>query len=148
MSVLTDLIGPNLFPNQFTGVVRMVNHWLAMHVQGSIKACISNHPEKDIEVARLAAKTFANLHHILYEEHPLEFDRPVLTIMKDRSSGNWYPTELHPDKVSILTHCKFLDIGGTQNEAIQLTKAIALGTHRDFIPSIGISLDTTEPLAN
>ena len=132
--------------NQFTGVLRLVDHWLAVHVQGSCKACISKHPEEDIKVAQVAAKTFADSHHIPYEENILEMDRPLMTVLK--IDADWYPAEFHPDKISLLTHYGNVKLGGTQSEAINMAQAIASRKKRDCIPSIGISMENKTPLTD
>lgn len=126
--------------SEFAGVVRLVDHYLAIHVEGREKACISKHPEVDIKVAALSAKTFATAKGIRYEEDLFELDRPIITILKDVDS-KWYPLELHPDKMILVTKFGPLVLGGTKEEATHMAKLIALAKKTDCVPSIGESLE-------
>lgn len=123
---------------EYTCVLRLVNHFLAVHVKGQNKTFISKHPERDFKVAQLAALTFANSHNIpvdlvLKDPHPA-----LLTVLKH--GNNWYPAEIHADKLLLLERLGKVELGATQSEAIKLAKVIALSRNADCIPSIGISM--------
>ena len=125
-------------PTEFVGVIRLVNCYIATHVQGETKAFVSKHPETDIKVARATAKLFAETNSIPYDSTLKELNQPIITVIK--SGEDWFPAELHADKVTLLTKFGSMDLGGSQQEATNIANVIALSRGQDCIPSIGISL--------
>ncbi len=95
--------------------------------------------EGDIKTASVIAQTFAKMHHIRFHDELLDLINPILTIFKHES--NWYPAEIHCDRITLLQHLDPAPLGGNQQQAINMAKAIALSRRADFLPSIGISLE-------
>lgn len=122
----------------FTAVIRLVNCYLATHVNEDEIRFISKHPESDIKVAQATAKLFAETNNILYDDTSFELSQPIITVMKD--GEKWYPAELHPDRITLLLSFNSLDTGGGQQETINTANAIALSRNGDCFPSLGISL--------
>lgn len=119
-------------------VVRLVNSYIATRVQGRKKTFISENLATDFKVAAAAAKAFAEEHVITYKEGLHEPDRPLITVIKD--GDTWFPAELHPDRVRLLTKLGPVELGGTQEVAMNLARSIAISKRADFLPLIGISL--------
>ncbi len=138
MTSSTGLGSPS---REFTCVIRLANHYVATHVNGRAKRFISQHAETDLKVAQITAQLFSTTHAIPYESALIELDRPIITIIKNE--GKWYPAELHPDRIKLLTglpllNFSSLDLGGNQQEATLLAYAIASSLATDCFPSIGI----------
>jgi hypothetical protein len=125
-------------PTEFVGVVRFVNHYLALHFQGNKKIFVSKHAESDIKVAQLTAKTFAEQRHLPYNGTPMTPDRPLITVWKEGSS--WYPAALYADEGVLLKKFGHLDLGGSSQQAIAIAQEIAANENTDCIPSIGLSV--------
>lgn len=131
-------------PSEFVCVIRLVNCYAATHVQGRKKAFVSTHPETDKKIAKTTAKLFAETHSIPYDDTLRELDRPLITVLKH--GKDWFPAELHADKVRLLTSiCGQMNLGGNQQEATNMANFIALISGADCVPSIGISLDKSQP---
>lgn len=122
----------------YTAVVQIVNSFAAVHVEGSEKRFISTHAESDIAVAQAAARVFAQSHHIPFHHQVLNLTKPIITVYKYNS--NWYPAEFHSNKIRLITGIATVDFSGTQQQAINLARAVALSKSAPFIPSMGISL--------
>lgn len=127
------------------GVVKMANHFAAMHFQGNKSFFISKTLTSDIRVAQAAAKAFADSNYLPYNPNELYLaDRPTYTVIKQGTK--WYPAEIHPDDITLLTHFgeekHKRDIGNEDLEHVKvLTQAIADVNHATFLPGIGISLE-------
>lgn len=130
---------------EFVGVLRMADYFLAVHFREGTTYSVSKHLASDIRIAQAAAQAFAEKNHLPYDPTMLyEADRPSYTVIKQDSK--WYPAEIHPDRVTLLTHFGKKkhknDIGHEDvNFAIAITQGIAAAKHADFDPSIGISLE-------
>lgn len=124
------------------GVIRLANRYMATHVQGMKKAYVSKHLETDIKAAQATAKLFAETNSIPYDNTLLETNQPIITVLKH--GQDWLPAELHADKVTLLTSFGPLNLGGSQQEAINLADVIALSRGLEHIPSIGIFLENSE----
>ena len=92
-----------------------------------------------MKAAQAAAQLFAKNNNIHYDDTLRELTTPVITVFKREKI--WFPAELSPDKVRFLTKFEEMDLGGSQQEAIETAKLIALTHKVTFIPNIGISLD-------
>jgi hypothetical protein len=124
---------------EYTGVLRLVNCYAAFHVKGNTKQFLSDHPEIDFRIAFKTAEIFANMHHIPFGSSDIfNLQKPIITILKHDCL--WYPTELHSDKMTLLTNWETLNLSGTQEQVMKLAKQIADARNCDFVPSIGISL--------
>lgn len=130
---------------EFVGVIRLANCYIATHVQGKKTAFVSKHPERDIKIAQATAKLFAETNSIPYDDTLLEPRQPIITVIKH--GQDWFPAELHADKVSLLTSFGPLtsfgsmNLGGNQQEATNMANMIASSRRTECIPSIGISLE-------
>lgn len=130
-------------PSEFVCVIRLVNCYAATHVQGEMKAFVSTHPETDKKIAKTTAILFAETHSIPYDDTLRELDRPLITVLKH--GKDWYPAELHADKITLLTSFGPMNLGGNLQEATNKANVIALIRRYDCVPSIGISLDKSQP---
>ena len=124
--------------NEFTGVIRLVNCYIAAHVKENQKKFISAHPETDIKVAQATAKLFAETNKIFYDDTLFELSQAIITVVKRQEK--WFPAELHADRITVLTSFGPIDLGGSQQEAINMANIIALSRGAASIPSMGISL--------
>lgn len=107
--------------------------------KGKKKAFVSKHPETDIKIALATAKLFAETNSIPYDDTLLEPNQPIITVLKH--SQDWFPTELHADKATLLSSFGPMNLGDNQQEAINMANVTALSRGTDCIPSIGISLE-------
>lgn len=130
-------------PTEFVCVVRLGNHYAAVHSKKTEKEFISNHPEKDISIAQATAKAFAKEQKIPFDGRLKDLDKPIITILKQNEK--WFPAELRPDKILLITGLAGINLGDSKKEATNLAQAIALSRGTDCIPSIGISLSELTP---
>lgn len=129
----------------YTGIVQLANFYMAIHVEKGIKTIISGKMEKDARIAEVAAQSFALRNHIPYHCGLLQFNKPLITVVKDGSE--WFPAALYPNKVFLMTEyiCRedpscSMSLRGTQEDAIVTAKAISRVEETEFNSSIGIAL--------
>jgi hypothetical protein len=125
-------------PVEHAGVIRLVNCYIAAHIQGKQVEFISKHPETDIKIAQATAQAFAATKNISYLGASRDIDQPIITVIK--SGEEWFPAELHPDKVRVLEWLSNLYLGGSLQQASSFAAAIARCIDVNFAPSIGISM--------
>lgn len=124
--------------NEYAGVLLFGNHYVAVHSKTGARSFISNHPEQDKEIARAAARAFAEQHNIPLRNSLLYLDKPIVTIWKMGSL--WAPlligsTELIP--------VQGYEGNSDQETVIKLAQQIARIIESDCLPNIGISACTT-----
>ena len=90
-------------------------------------------------MAQAKAKQFAEQQNIPIVQQLFDLDRPIITVIK--KNQDWFPAELHRDRIRLINGIGGIYLGASQEEAINLAKAIALARGEPCIPSIGISLD-------
>lgn len=136
------MILPNseTLPKEYVCIIRLVNCFIATHVNGKEKSFISKHPEIDITIAIIAAKNFAEEKNLTYIQDLLEPIQPIITVLKFEDS-QWYPGAPLPNGIKLLKAFKSEKFGGSQEAAIKIAKWIAQTNSYDFVPSIGISLE-------
>ena len=125
--------------HEFACVMLVAGCYIATQVTGKMKRFVSKHPETELKVAQTAAQRFASENNIPYVDELKKGDRAFITIIKYQEQ--WYPAELWPDKIVLLTKIEGTSLGGDQTFALICAESIALTKNEDFIPSIGISLD-------
>lgn len=123
---------------EFVGVVCYAKHYIAVHVQETQKRFVSKHPEIDIRIAQTTAIQFAASHDIPYSMTLLEADRPIISVVKE--GDQWFPATINATSIKMLTAFGPLPLGGTQEQAINMAKAIAISQQTDFLPQIGITM--------
>lgn len=126
--------------DDFVCVLKLINRYAAIYQKDNKKLFISSNLEIDIRVAQVTAQSFALSESIPYKKNLYEAN-PIITIL--RQGAEWFPAELHSDKALILTSfLGFLKPSGTQENAIELSKAIAQWRGVESYPSIGIALSS------
>ena len=133
---MTSPVGMRTQPTEFVAVIKLVNCYIATHTKGNKKVFIPQHLETDIKIAQAAAESFAKTKNIPYEDTLLEANQPIITVLKH--GQDWFPAELHADKITLLTNLGSLNLGGSQQGATNLADAIALSRGADCIPSIDL----------
>ena len=133
MALPSETRGP---ASEYVCVMLLVNYFIATHVKGENTTIISSQPETDIRMARIAGIRFARSQGIHYEAALKQLSQPMITVIKHGS--DWFPAELHPHKVALLTKLGALNLGGSQERAIDFAKEIALHRESVCVPSIGI----------
>ena len=119
-------------PN-YVCVIRLVNHFAAINVEGIKRIFISDHPEVDNQIAMATAKSFGSLNNLPVKSGVFDLETPLVTITNVK--GLWYPTLLKPTKAKI-----YLDMECETNEQARILGSfIASLKGSTFIPSIGES---------
>ncbi len=124
-------------PMDYVSVIMLAGHWFPIHTKESLQF-ISKKPEKDLEVAQLAAKKFALDHQLTFDKEPCKLDKPIITVFK--SNAIWYPARICDKAVYPLLRWGNMYLGGTQEKAIQLAKAIATAEQTICVPFLGNTL--------
>jgi hypothetical protein len=125
---------------EYVGIARVANNFVPFYVNGTKKTFIAN-SETDIRVAKAAAEVFAAQKNIPLSSVLHTIQPALLTVFE--SEGKWYPAELHPDRITLLSSLGPIDLCGPQEHAIRCTKLIAQMRGADFVPS-----SDCEPLAS
>ncbi len=126
--------------DEFVAVIKLANHYVVVHMQGSKSAFKSNF-ETDEKVAFASAKSFARENKITRLKNIQSLDRPIMTIIK-QANGNWCPAKLHPDCVQAILglnregaqNCYV----GNQDHAMNMARTLARAENLNFLPQIGI----------
>ena len=125
--------------DQYTAVMQIYDAYAAIHVQPGNSRFISQNPTRDLSAAKLAAIEFA-IREKIPCDHEIKVPDKIYTVWK--SNGQWYPAEIHPDKIRLLTGpAKSQEeiLGGSLEFATNIANALAGATLFDFIPELGIA---------
>lgn len=128
---------------EYTCVILSAKHYLAAYITPFKLQVLSKNPETDRSIAALTAATFANVKSIPFNNEPVQLIKPMVTILRS-SGGDWYPAEIHPDKITFM---KDYPSNGSV-EAWKTANIIATQKGAFFVPTIGLSLVTSCPLGD
>ncbi len=137
-------------PMESVAVVRIANHFVAVHQQEDQSKFLSNF-EPDVEIAAKIALTFAKNHHVPFFPKIAELNQPIMTIIK-QANGNWCPAKLHSDRVQLITGFDIPNgkdcLEGNQEHASNIAQSFAKLEELDFLPQIGISIASKVKVKN
>lgn len=119
---------------EYTGVFKLVNSYIPVHVNEGATSFLSNNPVIDLKIAQAVAQKFAEMNDIPYHGNLLERNDPIISVVQHEST--WYPAELHPDKISLLMFLGPMPLGGTVEEAQNLARVIALSKQTACLPNM------------
>ncbi len=135
--------------SEFSAVSLLGNRYGMVHQKpspsGTPLIVIIVHLETDIEVARLAAQSFASEHRIVYR-HALYNIGQLVTVIKNQEQ--WFPAVVSSGRVDLVDTVEFADgerfLGGTRESAINTAGAIAEYGKVSLVPLLGIDFSPPE----
>lgn len=125
------------FP-EYAGVLKLVDCYIATHFTDDRISFISRYPETEKKIPQVAAKQFALDSNIPYIDTEIHLERPLLTMIKH--GFHWYPAELHPTCIKVVTHINDKCICFDRTGAEKVAQVIAQKKRSICIPYIGIAL--------
>ncbi len=120
-------------------LLKLANHYLVVRTEPSGSCKVLSKQPVELRVAQVALRTFAEQLNLPVITTIGTMSKPIMTVIK--RGEQWYPTELHSDRVTQLTHFGPMPLGGTEEQATCIAAVIALSRQSDFQPNWGKAIN-------